>query len=363
VLFDCARPYPTPYGTQTRMEPRLLDLATRAVSEPAGAAAAIDAWASATLGSVTFPAIGTAGIAYVGSAYHGGGTGALDWRTGTAVSDPGSPNQIVDLDVAGLVTTLCAPIVRQPYDIKDDPDQPLYDPLQYDAPYALQNGPESSMTLQRCGSRSRVVLAGVRKGSTQAANAQLAAGFVSWTGIGFGNVPLYAYLPSCAAKLRWSVRYGVVTAHLPNALVVSDHDTSDAPWRVRDIALGGACSRLARADRLTVSSLGRRVVAIPRGGTIADVPTGATVDLSDRAGSAPRLRARTRARIAVRTGVPASSVRWRLGAGTWRAASGRGTAWTLRFPASHGTHRLRVSVRFATGGGGQFDARLQRVKG
>jgi hypothetical protein len=366
VLFECSRPHTSSSGPPTRFEPRLLDVATRAVHEPVGTAAMIDDWDSATFGSVHFGGIGSAGIGWDGYAYHGGGSGALDPRTGAVVGEPQVANEVTDLNAPGLVTTLCAPIVRKPYEYADEGSgEPSFDPLQYEAPYALQDGPEPSLTLQRCGSTRAIVLAATTPhGVPQERAAELAAGFVSWAGAAPGDLPLYVYEPACSVKLRWLVSSNTSVGHLTGGIVVSEtFSGGGSTWRVRRISLDGTCRRVTAAARVGVSSDGRRTTSTARSGTIMDAPSGATATMPAPTSAVPRIALRAGRFLTLATGASARGVRWKLGDGRWRSATGRKTSWRLRVPRSRAAHTLTLSLRFTAGGSARFDLRVPRTEG
>jgi hypothetical protein len=313
VVVQCQRPHTSIFADEPRDEPRLLDVATLQLRDVVGAGRILDyADDSSSSYSRVGGAVGTAGIAYTASGYHWAVWGGLDWRTGASVRDPSSATAIIDLDSPSLTTSLCAPLTRVRNPLEESwPDGSAFEPYAYEAPYGLSWSSSAPLRLQRCGSSAATVLQ--PRTRIHPGQPQLDAGFVTWTMRGVGpSMPLYGYLPRCGLRLRWAVSPLTRTAHLTDALVVSETWSGIGRWRISRIPLDGACARIERGWRVTVAASGRRV---------ALTPTSAT---RSRPAGAPR-------RPCVRARPPRCGPRRRLGrsrgaavadAGTSRAAAG-----------------------------------------
>lgn len=363
ALFDCLRQF----GTGTRAEPRLLDLSTGAVQDSAALDATLRDGDYYGGGVTSYVDVGAQGVEFHGEAYHVWFKAFVNWHTGAEIGDDDTTAvEIPDLDAASLQTRLCSPIQRKPYDFGATTfhDGPDWDPFQYEPPYAVQEGPRTSLTIQRCGSTRRTVLQPYRKGVPVARFAQLASGFVTWIVPAPGNEwTLVAYLPACGARMRWPVSALSRTGHVKDGIVVDEAFEGGGPWRVRRLTIAGACTRATARASLWLSAGRRSTTVSARSGTVADRPSGATVALAAPTKAIPRFAAGAGARVAVRIGARARVVRWQVGGGRWRRARGSGSQWSLRAPRVRGPQTLVLDVRYADGGGARFEVRLARNGG
>jgi hypothetical protein len=349
VMLSCG---PSPdAGSWTRM--LLLDVAQRAFHVPAG----VDALSIGD-GITTLGEVGADGIGY---SYWGGHSspfwGALNWRSGQVVAEPSDRATTTDLDDPTLQQTLCAPLRRMNEPAQISRDQGSF---QFEAPYGLEQSADGTVTIQRCGSARTTTLL---RSHLPATGPELASGFVTWTVPGPLDASLYAYLPTCAARLRWPVSAVSDAAHVAGGVVVSEKADASGPWQVRRISIGDACARIAPAARLTLGAGGRTTTTVARSGTLVDAPTGASAVLPRPTTSLSRLGVRSGRRIVVRTASPARSVRWHLNGVPWAPAHGDGTMWWVRAPPTHAARTLAVSVVLADGGDEQFELRMPRTDG
>jgi hypothetical protein len=281
----------------------------------------------------------------------------LNWRSGQVVASPSDTATTTDLDDPTLQQTLCAPLRRT-----NDPAQISRDQgsFQFEAPYGLERSPEGIVTIQRCGSARTTTLL---KSHASATEPELASGFVSWTVPGPLDASLYAYLPTCAVRLRWTVGAISHADHVAGGVAVSEKANATGPWQVRRISIGDACARIAPAARLTLGAGSRSTTTVARSGMLVDAPSGASALLPRPTTTPSRLTVRSGRRIVVRTTSPARSVRWHLDGVPWAPAHGGGTRWWLRAPRTHATRTLAVSVVLADGGDEQFELRMPRTEG
>jgi hypothetical protein len=331
----------------------LLDVAQRTFHVPAGVEALNGGDGTTALGGV-----GADGIGYSYSSEHGSSFwGVLDWRSGQVVASPSDTATTTDLDDPTLQQTLCAPLRRMNEPAQISRDQGSF---QFETPYGLERSPEGTVTIQRCGSARTATLL---KSHASATDPELAPGFVSWIVPGPVDASLYAYLPTCAVRLRWPVSAISDAAHVVGGVVVSEKANASGPWQVRRIPIGDACARIAPAARLTLGAGGRSTTTVARSGMLLDAPSGASALLPRPTTTASRLPVRSGRRIVMRTTSPARAVRWHLDGAPWAPALGGGSRWWLRAPGTHVTRTLSVSVVLADGGDEQFELRMPRTEG
>lgn len=365
LLFTCSVEHDFPSGPSPSDEPRVLDLATDSVRVPAGALDALYRALELPLGGGAFLDVGAFGLLFASGYYHGGMSyEAIDWRSGMAVPQPRTPSQVLDLDSSTLVTTLCAPLRRHPWDSPTgdltDPD-PLFDPFQYAPPYALSWGPRSLLTLRRCGSSVRTVLQPRLRATASLAGVQLAGGVASWIVYDLmdprDGLPLRAYFPACGVRVERLVEVGAQdlvvpqVAHVRGALILSEQFVQGKPWRITRLSLAGVCHQTTRAWTLMVMS-GRKAVRLA-------ATSGATDSLPNEGWSATRLassqsRARLRvghaASLRLVPGVGAQAIRWRLGAGRWHALRARAGRWQAAVSPIGRPQLLTLQVRWRHAG-------------
>lgn len=360
VVFSCH----VGRGTVGAIQPRRLDVATGQVGTIASAGEIVESAATAASGpgQARFGAIGTHGVYASLSGGRLAARVAVDWRTGIGLDwRTLGADGALDLDAPTLRAELCAPVRRTPMvDPFNEPD-PYYD-FVYAPPLALSIvDDDGQLELRRCGTTRAVTLA-----ERDASGLQLGGGIATWT-VGGGSMRprRFAYLPACSAAAQLSLPEYASLGHVENALVVSS-PTADDAWEIRRIPVDGACGRVDHARRLQVRAQGRsartlRAVA----GRFLDGPSRMTVTLPSAAPSRARIVASGGQPVRLVTGARAGRVRWRVGAGSWKAARGNGHTWSVRAPAvRHAlTRPLTVDVRFAGGGSARFSGRLHLTRG
>ncbi|ADB52614.1 hypothetical protein [Conexibacter woesei] len=169
----------------------------------------------------------------------------------------------------------------------------------------------------------------------------------------------FAYLDRCGLRLRWQVSpltYGL--AHR-QTLVLASSARGSGPVTLQQLDVAGACARVERRWRLSLSARGRSVVVSPRAASGSDRATGGDVELLRPVERQLALQL-TAGTTAVRLGAPAESVRWRLGDRGWRQARGSGARWSLRAgKTSRRAAGLRLDVRFRDGGRARYEVRAR----
>jgi hypothetical protein len=144
------------------------------------------------------------------------------------------------------------------------------------------------------------------------------------------------------------VALGTEAAHLRDALILSVPLDERGRWRIRHIPLGGVCDHVTRAWTAVLGRGGRAVLARA---------WRATSRLRGQNAWATQLEPRQFAvrapgKLALRSGAPVQTVRWRTDRGPWRTAT-RHATWMV--PATPG--RLSLNVRYRHGGTARFIAR------
>jgi len=352
VLIACG----VPMGLSSP-EPRLLDVETRALHEPAGARAVLEDAADDAFGNVgiAFEDVGVAGLSYFHAAYHGDYVGLLDWHTGDRIGE-GRADQAIDLDRTGLYAPLCNPLRRVA--TNDETDGPAFYPYAYEAPYGLASRGQldvrsgsPTLTLQRCGGRRQLVL---DTGDPQ--DAQLRAGVATWTS---AYAP-HAYLTACGVELVWRGARFVNAAHTREDIVVSRADRSPGPWRIELLDISDLCRRTHAAWTLTASAGHGSVRAQAQAATLS-LPSldGAVATFRPLVAPAtPRLAPTREGIIRLRPDGAARALSWRLGTGVWHRSRAHGDAWRIAVGRLSGPRTLTVHVRFRQGGAARFAVRL-----
>ncbi len=348
-------------------EARLLDLATRTVRVPAGVPEALRRAFDYTLGGGWIDAVGVHGVRLQESAYHSGQwTSTIDWRSGARVADPTDPTQLLDVDSPTLVTTLCEPLRRRPWDLpsRDIDPWPLYDPLLFEAPYGVTWGPRSPLTLQRCGDTRARVLEPRNRRDWHVKQAVLDAGFVSW----IAGDALRAYLPACAVRVERPFMqapgaYFPTLAHVAGGIVFSEQRSYGAPLRIELLSLDGVCERTTRAWRFGAANESRRVAVPLRSASLrVDRPGWLARRLGTGTPRTPRLAVRPGTDVSLTAGAQLRGVRWRLGDGRWRAAAVRSRVVRLPLPALATATVLRAEARYVSGGKARLAVRIAPLR-
>lgn len=310
--------------------PLLLDLATRAWHGPVGATAFLDRMRGDVIRR--FTDVGAQWMAGFVAGYHDYARVYLDWRTGSSVIGEGDRTVIPNLDASGVLRPLCEPFFRQHN--PDSLDGVQFIDFPYDPPFRLLG-----MRLQACGSEA----SGLSLDNVRGVSSQLTDGYVTW--IAPGRVTrLRAYLPECGMRFSWKVADAVAAVHTSRAIFAASSTARDAvgPYGiVRQTR--PTCPLLTVPDAVIVN---RNHVQRPAQLVSADWPEGSngaaellspvrrTKSALPRRSGAVRIRARFIPR----------RVRWKVGAGPWHAASGRGTSWRLG-TVSRGTVTIGLRTR------------------
>ncbi|HEV7774712.1 MAG TPA: hypothetical protein VGO48_15635 [Conexibacter sp.] len=365
VLFDCL----VPHDPQPRIEPRLLNVETGEVSVPAGAAAVLDDFREASGGLEAGPGafldVGWFGLRFSAGYYkeHVFST-VLDLRTGARVDDREEASSIVNLDSPELREPLCSPLRRVPYDLPPGifGSTRTFNPQWYDHNRVVQWGPGTSLSVQRCSSRRKLILQARGRGAPRFDDVNLGGSIVTWT-IPSGNEQaetLRAFLSECGVRVEWRIPQDAQVEPISEALVVNTPLGTAGPWQIRHVSLRGVCTRIRRAWGVELPN-GSRVQA-----------RSATFSLPERAAEAVELEPLSFgvSRAVVRPGADlplkfhsgARAVRWRLGGGAWERAvlpaREHGLGATLHLPLLSGPCRLTLDVRFRQGGAAHFALRL-----
>jgi len=376
LLFTCTVEHDFWWGRGRSGEPRLLDLATRAVRVPAGAVEAFYDALDRPLGSARFEDVGLHGVRMWESVYHGGeGVQGIDWRSGASMGDPVDPAQVLDVDAPGLVTTLCAPLRRTRWDIPfvhgvTDPP-PLFDPFLYAPPYGVAWGLRSPLVLRRCGRPGAQVLEPRLPHDRMLRTVALAGGTVAWLAgdytatPGSKRLPLRAYLSDCGARVQRPVTVQPSTSVSPqialvrDGLVLSELTDAGRAWRISRLSLAGVCRRLRQTWSLGVLAEAVQGLAAAPGSTQRLVDRGLLATRLQPPRARTRLTVRAGSTIRLLPGTPAHAMRWRLGAGRWhRIRPVDGWRWTLRLPDRLEARSLGIRVRTRQGGELRFAAPL-----
>ncbi len=168
--------------------------------------------------------------------------------------------------------------------------------------------------------------------------------------VGAASMRAYAYVKRCGVRFEWRTSATTQAVPIGESLVVSESIAEGGPYTLRRVDFAGACSRAARAWKLSLTVGGRRVGVAPRTASTRDQATGTTMRQLTAPPRVARLAIRGSSSATVRLGAPATSVRWRTGASEWRAARGGERTWTLetRRPLKSSA-KLQLRVHFAAG--------------
>jgi hypothetical protein len=360
VLFNCPGP---------PARPLLLDVATRTVQEPVGAAKAIaDAENDPTGGYAGALDVGAYGLLLATPAYHAADAQeVLDWHTGATTSAYPPATAVLDLDSPTMSMPLCAPLTRKPYDTPLTFDTPPFDPYRYEAPYGVLDGPRTSLTLEQCGSTRTLVLQPWRRFHPRALQIELASGFVSWVLNDGQRASLYAYLPACHLRLQWAVRSwpssvpsisAVRTGHVAHGVILSE--ASSAGWTIRRLLIGTVCDWAPRAVRLGLFSADRTVASVmPHDGSVPLDHVDALASIfGTRAPPIPLVRLRAGARLDASVGAAVRRAHWRVGAGSWHIARGKRWSASLTVPGIRVPQPLTIVLDFRAGGSARYLIRV-----
>jgi len=358
VLFPCSV---LPPGERfPRTEPRLLDVASRTVVVPAGAAGLIDESLGDSSESTTFSDVGRYGLRYSKTGTHNEyGPGVLDWHTGQRFAADGDATHVSNLDVPSMFDTLCAPLHKRTYDkIDNNIGRGIapFNPYRYQAPYGVHDGPYTPLTLERCGSDDETILEPWVRRKHRAVLAELASGFVTWFVVNPIDVPwsytaLRGYLPECDVRLAWHVAPSATVHHVTGAVVLSEQ-TGDS-WTIQTLDVTGLCGRMPAPLQVRVSG-GSRHALVFTTSVLRGADHGFTVTrqaLHPR--SVRRLRLRRGANVRVTVGASVRSLRWRVGGGRARAAVVHDGVATFSAPALTRRRSLRFDLTYRDGGRAQ----------
>ncbi len=128
--------------------------------------------------------------------------------------------------------------------------------------------------------------------------------------------------------------------------------------------LGKPCERAATAGSVRVTARGRTVRGAVRALAFADAPTAAAARRTDGLSEpAPRLAVAPGRALSVTTGRVASELRWRLGGGAWRFASGSDRSWRLTLPRLRGEQRLTIAYADGERLSGSVAVRVRQTRG
>lgn len=320
-------------GNRWHGRPLLLDLTTAVWHEPPGAARVLE---QAREGGEQAAAFTEVGSHWLGGAIsdHFVHPLWLEWHSGVFRDEEGDAAHVPDLDAEDLYVPLCRPLWRPP---AGDQGEARWDPFPYRRPYALVEG-----EVRRCGAARDVRLPGAGD------DAQLGVGSVSWIA---GDAVRVAEL-WCGVRYGWTVPNAVAAMRAGPWLYVAQATGSlDAPrYRVRRVALPW-CPVITHPRAVRVRSGG--ALRIPRLTTWSTSLTEGSPRLLPSFDPRPRpLVLRPGATVDVRAYCVPRTVRWRIGAGPWRAA--REVAfrtWRFRAPASLAADELSLGVRCDLGRG------------
>ncbi len=355
VLFACS--VLPPGAGFPREEPRLLDVASRTVVVPAGAAGLIDESLGDSAESTTFSDVGSYGLRFSKTGTHNEyGPGVLDWHTGQRFGADGDATHVSDLSVPSMFDTLCAPLHKRTYDkIGDDIGRGIapFDPYSYEAPYGVYDGPYTSLMLERCGSDAQTVLEQWVRRKHQAVLAELASGFVTWFVVNPLDLPLSytalrGYLPQCNARLAWHVASSATAHHVAGAVVLSEH--TGHGWTIQTLGVSGLCGRLHAPMQVRVSDGSARTLVFTTS-VLRRADHGLSVTraaLHPRSVRRLQLRRGTNVRVVV--GASVRSLRWQVGGGRARAAAVRGGVASFSAPALARRQTLRFDITYRDGG-------------
>lgn len=345
VALRCTVPQP---NGLVRWEPRLVDAATGELRIPAG----VDhlSMLTQTQGGLSIEGVGSVGLAVRAFGVKGSGTlSMVDWRTGAPLPVPRERRedaaQVLDLDSAAGVQTLCAPLRRTGI---EEYDGWFFNPFAYAKPWGVRRQGESARTLlQRCGSARPITIAPESWGRMT-----LASGLVSVTGA--ADRRGFTYLIGCGLRLTWQL--GVTATHVDGAAILSGRE-AEGPWEIRRVPLTGACAGARKALRLDVRAAGKAVSAAPRAARWSESSLGATAtQVTGLDKAAPRLRLAAGGTATVASGRAATRVQWRTG-GAWKSARRAGRRWTIAAPGLRSARTATVRAT-APGSSATFAVKL-----
>lgn len=328
---------------KTIPRPLRLDLTPRSWHEVPGVDAVLDRYENAPSaeGHLTVRGVGTQWIDARVWGYHWGQDLPLNWRSG-AVGPAQTATTAHDLDADSLNLPLCAPIARTP--VNDDPfgDAPPFEPMAYEAPFAVQQT-LARLTLQRCGEQRKTTL-----DSGGGYDFQLSDDAVSWARSNVARL----YLAECGLRLSWPLSDALPDG---NGLLHTERSLYLSVARRDGTAISRlpvpSCAPAARPSVTTVRSGSRSVRALSRTGSWPAVAGARAQIVPEVTRSAPSLQVAAGATVTVRPTLAAQAVRWRVG-GTWRRAS-RATGGSWRFTAPRGLRASRtLTLHVVRPGGG-----------
>jgi hypothetical protein len=319
-------------------EPLLLDLVRRNWHEPVGAAFLKRLRQNDS--SARLDAVGLRWLSGEWHQYQGYGRFFLDWRTGRTVEGDGDYSVMPNLDAADVLVPLCNPFGRQRH--HPTYEGPAFIDFPYDPPYRV-----AGTHLQRCGtSRPGLPL----DTSEQVLGMQLSDSYASWY-VQSRRPSLRAYLPLCGVRYSWPLAHVIAVVHTARQIyVTTSPDGKLGPsLRVMRQARPG-CPDLTRPNAVVVSRDHRYA------GTsliTAHWPTGSegAPALLAAPGNGSATLPAGEGRAHVQAAMKLQRVRWRIGIGPWKSATGRGRAWTL---GTLGSGVLTIKVRTLDGANAQY---------
>ncbi|HST38252.1 MAG TPA: hypothetical protein VLK58_02020 [Conexibacter sp.] len=283
-------------------------------------------------------AIGTTWLQLRAVGYHWADDLWLNWRTGELGPQP-TETTATDLDAASLNVPLCAPLRRTPQNGEAHEALPAFDALLFDGRDAVTTGNQTPVTLLRCGSARRLVLAPDAEGDL-GQSLTFGSGVVSWFRWGGRGSERYLYAPRCGVRLSWTADVSS-WVHSSGALY-RGATLPDGTHRIDRLALPGCAATKAPAG-LRVSGGGRTAAGQLVAGRWSSV-AGSRAELLVRpTGAAPQLRTPRGSTLTLRYATASRAVRWRVGGGAWHTARRTGGRW--RLPAPRGTVTIATTLR------------------
>ncbi|MFL5818029.1 MAG: hypothetical protein ACJ76L_10560 [Conexibacter sp.] len=352
VLFSCE--VLPPGASFPRREPRLVDIASRRVAVPEGAARLIEESLGDSNESTSFSDVGRFGLRFSKTATHNEyGPGVLDWHSGQRFGANGDATHVSNLDVPAMFDTLCAPLHKRIYDkIGDDIGRGIqpFNPYQYEPPYGMYEGPYTSLTLERCDHDDTIILEPWVRGKHRAVLPELASGFVTWflASQAWSSTPLRGYLPQCDARLAWRAASNATVGHVAGAVVLSENPGSG--WTIQTLNVAGLCGRMHAPLLVRVSS-GSRHTLVSTTSVLRRRDHGLTA-MREALHPRPvrRLRLRRSANVRVVVGASVRSLRWRVGGGHARVAVVSDGVANFSAPAVTRRRSLRFKLSYRDGG-------------
>lgn len=223
--LQCSQGYPSPAGTDYVVTLRFIGLAARTLSPPRDFHIRI-----ANADGIEIEGVGRRWLRFAFYGYHSYGPIYVNRATGRQAPEPPSARSAPDLDAVELARQLCAPMFRT---LDNTFGTFGFFSFAYDQRFGMTTSGRnmSTLRLQHCAARSRVIYQGNANTTGGPRSVQLASGLVTW----IGDDRAFAYAPHTQRRWSWlrAPLDGLVSAaHTRHDIFVVVANPRRAPIRI-----------------------------------------------------------------------------------------------------------------------------------